>query len=576
LATLDGLAEGLLLLLARGGAPAHAAAWALAWLSVDQQAAAPSARSQARNRFEPPLGSSQPPQAPLPGWQPAGQHLEALLNALAAAGQPASDLKRHLLNLFARAAGQPAVLQPALLPPALLAALDQQLGARLVNNGQLPEALRSAGVVVLALFGRERLIQEIAQDAGLPVGLRRQAVECLGLLASRSHDGQQRQRIEAFLEAQLRGSSLDLLIAGEADWTEHDRRLPLLQGAARALQLAAAVDLPLLGHGPGRVVPMLSLTALDGGDGLMMRTEVVKPVVWKLPLPAGEQLELVLVQGGDYRIGSPQSEEGREIYTHIFQNCEGVDVEAQRRVEIKDFALARQAITQAQWRAVASLPRLEHDLDPNPGSFEAIDLWEAHGQPGGLPVHSVSWNDCQEWLRRLNRWLLEQWPQLGGQGVPPQLALPGEGQWEVACRAGATTPFHFGPIVDSTWANFDGGYSYGPSRKGSYRQRPVPLGSFGLVNRWGLAEMHGQIWEWCGDQWHPDPIGEGWPSDGQPWQGLDLSLEEPVTSQLNCRLLRGGSWFHDPRDCRSAFRDYNPPDYRDGTIGFRVCCLPQD
>ena len=576
LATLDGLAEGLLLLLARGGAPAHAAAWALAWLSVDQQAAAPSARSQARNRFEPPLGSSQPPQAPRPGWQPAAQHLEALLNALAAAGQPASDLKRHLLNLFARAAGQPAVLQPALLPPALLAALDQQLGARLVNSGQLPEALRSAGVVVLALFGRERLIQEIAQDAGLPVGLRRQAVECLGLMASRSHDRQQRQRIEAFLEAQLRGSSLDLLIAAEADWTEHDRRLPLLQGAARALQLAAAVDLPLLGHGPGRVVPMLSISALQQEEGLRLRTQLVTPAVWRLPLPAGEQLELVLVQGGDYLIGSPQSEEGRGIYTYFGQNCEGVDVEAQRRVESKDFALARQAITQAQWRAVASLPRLERDLDPNPGSFEAMDLWEAHGQPGGLPVDCVSWNDCQEWLRRLNRWLQEQWPQLGGQGLPPQLALPGEGQWELACRAGASTPFHFGPIVDSTWANFDGGYLYGPSRKGSYRQRPVPVGSFGLVNQWGLAEMHGQIWEWCGDQWHPDPIGQGWPSDGEPWQGLDSSLRDSGSSQVKGRLLRGGSWSDFPGICRSADRYIFPPDGRGFTIGFRVCCLPQD
>ena len=126
-----------------------------------------------------------------------------------------------------------------------------------------------------------------------------------------------------------------------------------------------------------------------------------------------------------------------------------------------------------------------------------------------------SWLNCQEWLGRLNRWLLEQWSEMGGQGDSPQLALPGEGQWEVACRAGAGTPFHFGDVLDATWANFDGGYTYGPSRKGVYRQRPVPMGYFGLVNRWGLAELHGQLFEWCGDQWHPDPTGECWPCDGQ-------------------------------------------------------------
>ena len=576
LAKPDDLAESLLLLLGRGGGQAHAAAWALAWLGVDENTAMQGARRRGRNRLAPPLGTQHTTDASATVWQPTAQHLEALLNALTAAGESARDLRRLLLSLLARAADQGAVLQPPLLSPALLAELDHQLAAGLVRNEKQPSELRSDGLVVLALYGRETQLQAIAQDADVPVAMRRLATECLGLLACRINDPQQRQRIEEFLVAQLRGDCLDLLITGEAGWAEHDRRLPLLQGAARALQLAAAADLPLLGNGPRRPVPMLSLTALQEVEGLRLRSEVLEREVWKLPLPAGEQLELVVVQGGAYLIGSPQTEDGRDIYNALYTNSEAVNVEPQRMLHLKEFAMARQAITQAQWRAVANLPRLERDLDPNPGSFEATNLWEAHGQPGGLPVDNVSWNDCQEWLRRLNRWLLDQWSELGGQGVCPQLALPGEGQWEAACRAGASTPFHFGDTLDASWSNFDGNFTYGAGRKGPYRQRPVPVGAFGLVNHWGLAEMHGQLWEWCGDQWQPDPIGERWPSDGMPWQELEPSPEVPGPSRLNARLLRGGSWGSYPRYCRSAYRLSSHPDDRFISVGFRVCCLPQD
>jgi formylglycine-generating enzyme required for sulfatase activity len=573
----DDLAESLLLLLGRGGGQAHAAAWALAWLGVDQNTAMQGPRRRGRNRLAPPLGTQHTTDASATVWQPTAQHLETLLNALTAAGESATDLKRHLLSLLARAADQGAVLQPSLLSPALLAALDQQLAAGLVRNEKQPEELRSDGLVVLALYGRETQLLAMAQDADVPVALRRLAIECLGLVASRSPAGQQRQRIEEFLVAQLHGDCLDLLITGEAGWAEHDRRLPLLQGAARALQLAAAADLPLLGNGPRRLVPMLSLTALQKEEGLRLRTEVLEREVWKLPLPAGEQLELAVVKGGTYLIGSPQTEDGRDLYNAFYPNSEGVNFEAQRKLHLEEFVMARQAITQAQWRAVASLPRLERDLDPNPGSYAAKNLWEAHGQPGGLPVDSVSWNDCQEWLLRLNRWLQEQWSELGGQGVCPQLALPGEGQWEAACRAGASTPFHFGDTLDASWANFDGNYTYGAGRKGPYRQRPLPVGAFGLVNHWGLAEMHGQMWEWCGDQWQPDPTGEGWPSDGRPWQGLVPTQDGPGRSPFkSAKLLRGGSWGGDPWDCRSAYRNDVRPDYRGNGIGFRVCCLPQD
>ena len=461
-----------------------------------------------------------------------------------------------------------------------------RLLAELLSELQAERRLeQQEAAVVLGLIGTEtgiEALERLAGDGAQPPELRRAALEALGLSARDCHGSERYsllERIELFLEEQLRADALDLLVEGEAGWAEHDRRLPPLQGASRALQLAASADLPLLGSGVEKRVPMLTLTAIQEGEGLRIRTEVVTPSVWRLPLPGGEQLELVMVPGGEYGIGSPEGEQGRDWYANQRDGCKDpqtqrpLNVEAERSVRLERFALVRHLITQAQWRAVAMLPQLERDLNPTPGSYKPDDLWERFAQPGALPVDSVSWFDCQEWLGRLNRWLLEQWSELGGQGDSPQLALPGEGQWEAACRAGVNTPFHFGDTLDASWANYCGGYTYGPSRKGAYRQRPVPVGFFGLVNRWGLAEMHGQMFEWCGDQWHPDPTGEGWPSAGQPWEGVDPTLEALGTAQKEVRLLRGGSWFNDPHDCRAADRNGNLPAFVYSDFGVRPCCL---
>jgi formylglycine-generating enzyme required for sulfatase activity len=437
-------------------------------------------------------------------------------------------------------------------------------------------ALAAQGGVAAARALAELVESPLAADA---VALRRTALEGLGLALAGLREASQaktKEELRQLLERQLHADGLDLLVENEAGWAEHDRLLPLLQGASRGLQLAASADLPLLGSGPGRAVPMLTLTALQEGEGLRIRTEVVTPAVWRLPLPGGEQLELVLVPGGEAQIGSPETEEGRSWYENQRDGCKGVNAEAERTLRLAPFAMVRHAITQAQWRAVAELPqveKVEKELNPTPGSYKPDGLWETHAQPGALPVDSISWNDCQEWLQRLNSWLTSEWSSQSGKGETPQLSLPGEGQWEAACRAGAATPFHFGDVLDAAWANFDGGYTYGPSRKGVYRQRPVPVGFFGLVNRWGLAELHGQLLEWCGDQWHPDPTGESWPSDGQPWQGVDPALEAMGTAQKEWRLLRGGSWFGGPRFCRAALRDGNRPAGVVPNCGVRPCCL---
>jgi formylglycine-generating enzyme required for sulfatase activity len=84
-----------------------------------------------------------------------------------------------------------------------------------------------------------------------------------------------------------------------------------------------------------------------------------------------------------------------------------------------------------------------------------------------------------------------------------QLALPSESQWKAVCRAEEassaeapeSSPFHFGATLDPSWARYDATYPYGRGRRGDYKKRPVPIGFFGLVNRWGLAELHGQLAE---------------------------------------------------------------------------------
>jgi formylglycine-generating enzyme required for sulfatase activity len=315
---------------------------------------------------------------------------------------------------------------------------------------------------------------------------------------------------------------------------------------------------------------MLTLTARQEGEGLRIRTEVVTPAVWRLPLPGGEQLELVVVEGGEQVIGSPEEEESRDVYPQFRQKCEGVNVEIQRPVNLRAFALVRYLLSQAQWRAVAALPQQERDISPTLGTYEAKGLWESYAQPRGLAVDSVSWNGCQEWLRRLNRWLVVHWQEQGGQGEAPQLALPSESQWEAACRTGGSTPFHFGDTLDACWANYNGNYTYGRGRKGAYRQRPVPMGFFGLVNRWGLAEMHGQLFEWCADQWHRDPVA-GSAGDGSPVDELDPELEG--NQEQAYRLLRGGSWIINPLIARAAFRNGDHPAYVNADVGVRPGCF---
>jgi formylglycine-generating enzyme required for sulfatase activity len=232
------------------------------------------------------------------------------------------------------------------------------------------------------------------------------------------------------------------------------------------------------------------------------------------------------------------------------------------------------------------------ELNASPGTFRPDDAWELCGQPGGLPVDSVSWNQCQQWLEGLNGWLAAHWPHWAEQHPelgpePVRFALPSESQWEVACRGDAKhpTPFHFGATLDGSWARYDDSFPYGRGRKGARGKQPWTNGSSGLVNRWGLAELHGQLFEWCADLWNRDPrpavqrqrglFGSKGDAGTAPVAGVALEQPDPALQgnmEQRFRLLRGGSWFLNPHVARTAFRNSSNPDYDNTNFGLRPCC----
>jgi formylglycine-generating enzyme required for sulfatase activity len=266
------------------------------------------------------------------------------------------------------------------------------------------------------------------------------------------------------------------------------------------------------------------------GNEWQQKTERITVSGYELELAKGIAITMVQIPAGSFQMGSPDTEAERE-------SNEG----PQHRVELQSLYLGQTPVTQAQWQAVANWPQVELKLNPDPARFKGANR----------PVEQVSWKEVMEFCRRLS------------QRSKLVYTLPSEAQWEYACRAGTTTPFAFGDTLTPGLANYDGNYTYGSGPKGQYRQQTTEVGSF-AGNAWGLQDMHGNVWEWCLDPWHDSYRGAL--ADGSAWTaGGGIS-----------RLLRGGSWRNHPASCRSACRSGIHPGIRDGLIGFRVCCLPQD
>jgi formylglycine-generating enzyme required for sulfatase activity len=242
----------------------------------------------------------------------------------------------------------------------------------------------------------------------------------------------------------------------------------------------------------------------------------------------GISLEMVAIPGGNFLMGSPTTEKERS-------NVES----PQHSVTIRPFHMGKFTITQAQWRAVAAFPQIKTFLKSDPSFFKGDNL----------PVERVSWNDAVEFCARLTN------------KTGKKYRLPSEAEWEYACRAGTTSPFHFRETIIPALVNYDSNYPYGNAPKGVYRGKTTPVGSFQVANAFGLYDLHGNVCEWCADHWHDSYKGAR--SDGSIW----LSSNES-----SARLLRGGSWHNNSNYCRSASRGCTSPANDGNGIGFRVVC----
>jgi formylglycine-generating enzyme required for sulfatase activity len=241
----------------------------------------------------------------------------------------------------------------------------------------------------------------------------------------------------------------------------------------------------------------------------------------------GIGLEMMLIPDGSFIMGSSDEEKAGESHE-----------KPQHSILIQTFCMSKYSITQAQWREIAVLPEVHRELNPDPAYFKG----------DALPVEQIYWDEAIEFCDRLSL--------LTGRDY----RLPSEAEWEYACRAGSTTPFHFGETVTTDLANYRGTDSYSVESKGIYRAETMNVGSF-FANAYGLYDMHGNVWEWCFDHWHDSY--QGAPKDGSAW------LSEMGNFP---RVIRGGSWCDPPANCRSASREKFSPHNRSSMIGFRIVC----
>jgi len=168
----------------------------------------------------------------------------------------------------------------------------------------------------------------------------------------------------------------------------------------------------------------------------------------------------------------------------------------------------------------------------------------SHFKGEKCPVDSVSWDDAQAFISKMN-----------GLKAELKLCLPTEAQWEYSCRAGSTAPFCWGQQIDSELVNFDGRYPYNKGHVSENREQTVDVKSL-PCNDWGLYQMHGNVSEWCKDWYEDYAVGP---------------VTDPHGSASGIvRVLRGGSWISRGEHCRSACRDPDNPSRRHSLIGFRL------
>jgi len=259
-------------------------------------------------------------------------------------------------------------------------------------------------------------------------------------------------------------------------------------------------------------------------------------------------IEWAEIPAGTFTMGSPSTEPGRETN------------ENEHMVILSSYKISKYEITVGQFKAFVDATGYVTDAVREKGGVLGSAMWTGrevvykkeinwkYDTKGNIrpeaeynyPVGHVSWNDAAAFAKWLG------------------CRLPTEAEWEYACRAGTKTMFNVGNCLSSEFANFNGHSELDNCSKSQYAEKIMPVNSF-EPNAWGIYNMHGNVWEWCGD-WY-----EEYPSSHQT---------NPKGAETGTRrVARGGSWSSNARDCRSANRNSRIPEYRNMGVGFRLVAL---
>ncbi|AMA09470.1 hypothetical protein AWQ23_09150 [Picosynechococcus sp. PCC 73109] len=295
------------------------------------------------------------------------------------------------------------------------------------------------------------------------------------------------------------------------------------------------------------------LSVLNKNQPQQIATPPVSSLSNQLSLPSsfvedlgnGVKLEMILIPTGSFMMGTPR---GSGIERAMPQHY----------VEITEpFYMGKFLVTQRQWQQIMGTNPshfkgpVAEDFHRNLSAIAKIYMRYAYPQilkfaDSRYPVDSVSWHDCQKFIQKLN--------DITGKTY----RLPSEAEWEYACRAGTTTAFYFGETISTDQANYNGNFVYAQGKKGTYREETTWNYSF-PANAFGLYDMHGNLWEWCEDDW-----------ENNHKQRRTQAAYKKMTGHQ--KVLRGGSWMNKPSHCRSSHRSCANPSVANKVRGFRLVC----
>ena len=281
------------------------------------------------------------------------------------------------------------------------------------------------------------------------------------------------------------------------------------------------------------------ITVDDSGEE---NTRITKEVeFFSEDLGNGVALEMVRIPSGSFLMGTSQDEDFKTMRDGFAIYIDEISEKPQHQVKVQSFWMGKYQITQKQWRAVAKFPKVSCELNLDPSKFKG----------NNRPVEKVSWIEAVEFCARLSRY------------TDREYRLSTEAEWEYACRAGTTTLFYFGSKLTPKLARCKANFGEHFLSVVGVGDKTIEVGQF-FPNSFGLYDMHGNVLEWCEDDWHSNYNGA--PENGTAW----------LSGSSNRKVARGGSWSAPALDCRSAYRGIDfLPDYWLYDTGLRVVCANQ-